>query len=87
VSFPGQPTDRYLAYRPDLADAEWKDLTHDYPVTARDWKDGKLSIEFEGTRADIIAATEPARHPAASSDGPEPETRRRIPDIFRLSSL
>jgi hypothetical protein len=51
-----QLTDRYLAYRPDLPDAEWKGLTHDYPVTTGDWKDGKLSIEFEGNRVDVIPA-------------------------------
>jgi hypothetical protein len=50
-----QLTERYLVYRPDLPDAEWKNFTHTYPVTSADWKDGKLTIEFEGNRVDLLA--------------------------------
>lgn len=53
-----QLTSRYLVYRPDLPDTAWKSLTQTYPVAAGTWKNGKLTIEFEGNRVDIIPAAE-----------------------------
>lgn len=48
-------TESYLVYRPDLPDSDWKNLTRTVPIAAGDWKDGKLAIEFEGNRVDLIA--------------------------------
>lgn len=45
---------RYLVYRHDLPDAAWKDLAHTHSVKAADWKAGKLTIEFEGNRVDLL---------------------------------
>jgi len=79
-----QLTDRYLVYRPDLPNADWKDLTHDYLVAASDWKDGKLSIEFEGNRLDVIAAG--GRSPGGAAgvliDGRKPS---EFPGAYRIT--
>jgi len=52
---------RYLVPRPDLPDVGWRDLVREVEV-GKDvaWKDGRLTLEFEGNRVDAIAATAPA---------------------------
>ena len=44
---------------------QWKDLTRAHPIAAGDWKDGKLTLEFEGNRVDLPVAGSgqtPGRH-------------------------
>jgi len=49
---------RHLVHRPDLPDDDWRDLVHDFEVGKDiDWQEGKLVVEFEGNRVDLIAAT------------------------------
>ncbi len=47
---------RHLVHRPDLPGADWKGLVRTYEV-GKDvhWKDGKLSLPFEGNRIDVLA--------------------------------
>jgi hypothetical protein len=51
-------TSRYLVYRSDLPDTQWKALTHEQAVDAGMWKDGKLALDFDGNRVDLIAASD-----------------------------
>ena len=48
---------RYLVHRPDLPDDSWKDLVRTAEV-GKDvrWTDGRLVLEFDGNRVDVIAA-------------------------------
>ncbi|MCY3017961.1 MAG: SGNH/GDSL hydrolase family protein [Planctomycetota bacterium] len=57
---------RYLVHRPDLAASVPADLVKTYEV-GKDiaWKDGTLTLEFEGNRVDAIAA------PAAGTAAPQ----------------
>ena len=79
-----QLTDRYLVYRPDLPDTQWKDLTHDYTLADGDWKDGKLSVEFEGNRVDVIPAREKTAGGTARVliDGKKPS---EFPGAYRIT--
>lgn len=58
-----QLTNRYLVYRPELPDTQWKDLTHTFSIgqDAR-WTDGKLRIEFIGNRVDLLPSSKAAAH-------------------------
>ena len=85
-----QLVDRYLVYRPDLPDTEWKDLTHTWSV-GKDvqWKEGKLTIQFEGNRVDLIPqiSTKGGDSPAHGIahiliDGKKPS---EFPDAYRIS--
>ena len=53
-----------------MPDDEWKDLVKTYEVS-KDvaWKDGKLTLPFEGNRVDVLAA---------KGDGKSPATQVRI---------
>jgi len=82
-------TESYLVYRPDLPGADWKDLTHAVPIAADDWKDGKLTIEFEGNRVDLIAnnsLSKGAASPGGSAriliDGKKPSA---FPGAYRIT--
>jgi hypothetical protein len=68
-----QLTNRYLVYRPDLPGDAWKNLTHLYGVHRGTWKDGKVSIDFEGNRVDLIAAAN-----APNGAGAAPGSSARI---------
>jgi hypothetical protein len=67
--------DRYLVYRPDLPKDEWQNLTKTYEV-GKDvsWKDGKLTVEFDGNRIDAISSPNSGSNPPASVliDGKKP---------------
>lgn len=82
-------TEQYLVYRPDLPDTAWKDLTHTSTVGPGDWKDGKLTIAFEGNRVDLLpaAAKERGAAPPGGSgririDGKKPS---EFPDAYRIT--
>ncbi len=84
-----QLTNRYLVYRPDLPDTAWKGLTATYPVGPGAWKDGNLTIAFEGNRVDVIpaAANEKGAAPAGGSgsvliDGKKPS---EFPGAYRIT--
>ncbi len=77
---------QYLVYRPELASDTWLDTVRTYTV-GRDlnWQNGKLALEFEGNRVDLIAA--------ANSDGKGPAARITIdgkkpsdlPEVYALT--
>ncbi|HYG74281.1 MAG TPA: SGNH/GDSL hydrolase family protein [Planctomycetota bacterium] len=52
----GELVKRYLVYKPELPADSWKELVKTYEV-GKDvqWKDGKLQLEFDGNRVDMIA--------------------------------
>ncbi len=64
---------QYLVYRPDLPSDSWNDLVRTYEV-GKDvqWKDGKLRLEFEGNRLDIIAGDADGRSAQVLIDGRKP---------------
>lgn len=78
-------TERYLVYRPELPQEEWKDLSETYAVGKdAQWKDGKLTLDFEGNRVDLIA---PASPPAGVKlqvriDGKKPS---EFPGAYRIT--
>lgn len=75
-----QLTQRYLVYRPDLPNTDWKDLTHSYPGN---WTDGKLKVEFEGNRVDLIANAASAGETARILiDGRKPS---EFPGAYRIT--
>lgn len=85
-----QLVDQYLFYRPDLTDAEWKDLSHT-SIVGKDvqWKDGKLTLAFEGNRVDLIPqrplhSGDAASHAAARVliDGKKPG---EFPGAYRIT--
>lgn len=52
-----QLVSRHLVHRPDLDNSAWKDLVRTYEVGKDvNWKDGKLTLEFDGNRVDVIPA-------------------------------
>ena len=70
---------RQLVYNPALSQDPWKDLVKTY-VVGKDvnWKDGKLTLEFDGNRVDAIA-DEPADGKSGKAqvriDGQRPSER------------
>jgi hypothetical protein len=47
----------YLRYDPKLPDKRWRNLTRTYAIGKEiAWRDGKLTLEFEGNRVEVIAA-------------------------------
>jgi hypothetical protein len=77
---------QYLVYRPDLASDRWLDSVRTFTV-GRDvnWQNGKLALEFEGNRVDLIASpTSDGKAPAAkiSVDGKKPS---EFPALYAFS--
>jgi len=65
---------RYLVYKPNLPQDTWKDLVKTVEV-GKDvqWKDGKLTLEFEGNRVNLIAAKSDGKSAASVLiDGKKP---------------
>ena len=67
--------ERYLKYRPDLPDNEWKNLVRTYAV-GKDlaWKHGQLTLSFDGNRVEVLPA-QPLGSPVAARiriDGKKP---------------
>lgn len=66
----------YLIHRPDLPKAPWSDMVRTLEV-GKDvkWKDGKLTLEFEGNRVDALSGWAGAGEPQKASvriDGKKP---------------
>jgi hypothetical protein len=64
---------QYLVYRPDLPGDSWKDLVRTYEI-GKDvqWKDGKLRLEFEGNRVDVLAGEADGKSAQVLIDGKKP---------------
>lgn len=76
-------TERYLVYRPELPNADWKDLTHSYVIKPDSWKDGRLAVEFEGNRVDILPdATGQKGSCSVRIDGKKPS---EFPGAYRIT--
>ncbi len=51
---------QHLRYRPQQSDAAWRDLVRTYTVGREvNWQDGRLRLEFDGNRVDLIAGAGP----------------------------
>ncbi len=77
--------DRYLKYRLDLPNDEWKNLVRTYEVGKDvDWKDGKLTLSFEGNRVDVLAAKADGKSKEAivRIDGKKPS---EFPGAYRIT--
>ena len=62
---------RQLVHRPDVPRDAWADLAATYVIGQdADWRDGALTLEFDGNRVELIAANE--------SDGTSPPVSVRI---------
>jgi len=75
---------RQLVHRPDLPGDSWRGLVRTY-VVGKDvqWKDGKLSLDFEGNRVDAIAAREATGAAArVLIDGKEPS---EFPELYAIT--
>ena len=70
---------RYLIYRPELAKAERNDTVRTLQVGKEvQWKEGKLSLSFEGNRVDLL----PARHEGGLSDAAQVRIDGKKPSEF-----
>jgi hypothetical protein len=76
----------HLRYNPKFPTDLWKDLVRTYEVgTDVQWKDGKLVLEFEGNRVDVIAA-EPSNGNSTKAriliDGKKPS---EFPELYTIT--
>ncbi len=62
-------TERYLVYRPDLPATAWKDLSRTAAVGPRSWKNGTLTLAFEGNRVDFLPSAPKAQGAAPAGGG------------------
>ena len=76
-------TKAYLRYDPSFGDANGKNRVKTYEV-GKDvhWKDGKLRLEFEGNRVDVICQEGSAPPAKVSIDGKNPAD---IPELYALT--
>lgn len=73
----------YLRYDPSFPQDEWQDLVKTYRVgTDVNWRDGRLQLEFEGNRVDVICRAGSAPPAAVRIDGRRPS---EIPELYCLT--
>jgi hypothetical protein len=73
----------YLRYDPSFPQDEWQDLVKTYRVgTEVNWQDGRLQLEFEGNRVDVICQAGSAPPAAVRIDGRRPS---EIPELYGLT--
>ena len=75
----------YLRHRPDLPDDDWKDRVRTLEVgTDVVWKNGKLTLPFEGNRVDLICKdpADPAPPAAVRIDGKKPS---EFPELYAVT--
>lgn len=76
----------HLRYNPKFPTDSWKDLVKTYKVgTDVQWKDGKLVLEFEGNRVDVIANQSTAHNSNQSRiviDGKKPS---QFPELYAIT--
>lgn len=82
----GSLVKRQLRYNPKFPNTLWKDLVKTY-VVGKDvkWKNGKLVLEFEGNRVDVIAATtrdSKAHQARILLDGKKPS---EFPELYTIT--
>jgi hypothetical protein len=82
----GSLVKRQLRYNPKFSNKLWKDLVTTY-VVGKDiiWKDGKLTLEFQGNRIDAIASqtTDGKSHQARILiDGKKPS---QFPELYTIT--
>jgi hypothetical protein len=87
---------RYLVYRPDLAKAEaaaGNDLVRTFAV-GKDitWKDGRLTLPFDGNRVDVVASADrDAKAPPAAAAAPaarvlvDGKAPSLFPEMYRIT--
>jgi hypothetical protein len=68
--------ERYLAYRPEIADSEPQDLARTYRIgTEARWKSGRLELPFTGNRIDLLPSLKASAEPVTVLiDGRPPST-------------
>lgn len=81
-----QLVSRYLVYRPDLPKDAWQDLVRTYEV-GKDvrWRRGRLALEFEGNRVDLVSSWTAEGKPTAARvliDGRKPS---EFPGTYRIT--
>jgi hypothetical protein len=73
---------QHLRYRPELPDTVWKNLVKTYTV-GQDvkWQDGRLALDFDGNRVDLIAAagSRPGTAAQVIIDGKKPS---QFPELY-----
>ncbi len=77
---------RYLVHRPELSNDNWRDTVRTLEV-GKDvtWKDGKLTLAFEGNRVDLLAAKSGDRTPIKGRvliDGKKPS---EFPETYSIT--
>ena len=77
---------RYLVHRPDLPDAEWRDLVREVEI-GKDvtWKDGRLTLEFDGNRVDALAAPGAAGSAPAARVKVDGKAPSEFPGAYRIT--
>jgi hypothetical protein len=77
---------QYLVYRPELASDRWLDNVRTFTVGREvNWHNGKLVLEFEGNRVDLIAGANPdgkAPNATITIDGKKPSA---FPALYRVT--
>jgi hypothetical protein len=73
----------FLVYRPELPGTEWRDLVRDAEV-GEDvrWQDGRLTLEFQGNRVDLISGRRPGQESGTARiliDGRRPS---EFPELY-----
>jgi hypothetical protein len=76
----GRLVSRYLKYRPEIPKDSWQDLAREYVLGKDvDWKDGKLALDFEGNRVDVLADQGPGGSAQVQIDGKKPSD---FPELY-----
>jgi hypothetical protein len=74
--------DQYLVYRPEVTDQASEQMIRTVPVDAAAWKEGALTMPFEGNRIDAIPALDGRGTSAVLIDGQPPSA---IPGIYSIT--
>jgi hypothetical protein len=77
-------TKRHLRYDPSFPPA-WKGMAESHPVAQDAWRNGRLKVEFEGNRVDIVAARGGAYHAVEAEvliDGRKPSS---FPELYFIT--
>lgn len=76
----------HLRYNPKFPTDLWKDLVKTYKVgTEVQWKDGKLVLEFEGNRVDVIAAQSSASNSNQARILIDGKKASQFPELYAIT--
>jgi hypothetical protein len=85
----GELIKRRLRHNPDLPDDDWRDTVRTYEVgTDVQWQDGRIALEFDGNRVDLLSARRPGDTPGTARvliDGKAPSEFPELYVIERVS--